>query len=102
MKQNPQAAFQSVGAHFANDPDVIAARMFGSDGLKTKGKVFAMLVKGSLVVKLPAARCAELVGSGAARTFDPGHGRPMKEWIQLAENMDDWVGLAAEAKAYVG
>jgi len=36
----------------AEDPDLERGRMFGSVGLKTGGKVFAMLVKGALVVKV--------------------------------------------------
>ena len=77
-------------------------RAFGSTSLKTDGKIFAMLVKDRLVVKLPAARVTALVESGAGERFDPGHGRIQKEW--LAVNDDDaagWRALATEAEAYV-
>ena len=57
--------------------------MFASDGLKTGGKFFAIVSKGDLVVKLPAARVDELVAEGSGRRFDPGHGRQMKEWVSL-------------------
>lgn len=78
-------------------PGVSRGRMFGSDGLKFAGKVFAMEVKGRLVVKLPAERVDELVAAGAER-FDPGHGRLMRQWASVsAAGTADWLGLAREA-----
>lgn len=41
--------------------------MFGSSGLKVESKVFAMLVKGELVVKLPKHRVDQLVPPARAR-----------------------------------
>ena len=67
----------------AGDEGLERGRMFGSVGLKSGGKVFAMVVKGELVVKLPAERVSELLASGEGRAFDPGHGRLMKEWVAL-------------------
>lgn len=57
--------------------------MFGSSGLKINGKVFAMLVKGDLVVKLPRESVDELIAGGSGVAFDPGHGRVMKEWVRV-------------------
>jgi len=57
--------------------------MISAVGLKTDGKVFAMTVKGELVVKLPAERVDELIAEGAGSRFDPGHGRLMREWVCL-------------------
>ena len=58
-------------------------RAFGSTSLKTNGKIFAMLVKDRLVVKLDRRRVDALVASGAGTRFDPGHGRLMKEWLDV-------------------
>jgi TfoX/Sxy family transcriptional regulator of competence genes len=78
-------------------------RAFGSTSLKTDGRIFAMLVKGRLVVKLPAARVNELVDEGAGERFDPGHGRIQKEWLSVfTDDADAWRGLAEESEAYVG
>lgn len=78
---------------------VTEGRMFGSAGLKFGGKVFAMEVKGTLVVKLSARRVDELVAAGAGR-FDPGHGRLMREWVSVAPDSGwDWLELAREALA---
>ena len=83
--------------------DVEPTRMFGSAGLKTHGKTFAMLVRGRLVVKLPRDRVEELLGAGAGDRFDPGHGRPMREWVSLADATDPTTCrmLMAEALAFV-
>ena len=77
-------------------------RAFGATSLKTNGKIFAMLVKGRLVVKLPAARVAELSAAGEGRAFDPGHGRIQREWFDA--DTDDpaaWLALATESEAFV-
>jgi TfoX/Sxy family transcriptional regulator of competence genes len=72
-------------------------------GLRVKGKVFAMLAKGELVVKLPKERVDELVASGAGTQFDPGRGRLMKEWASVPEDSaEDWERLAREALQFVG
>ena len=71
---------------------------FGRGSLRYRGKIFAMLVRGSLVVKLPAARVGELIESGAGTHFDANKGTPMKEWLCLdPESATDWLALAREA-----
>src|SRR6188768_3900739 len=62
---------------------------FGSTSLKTNGKIFAMLVKHRLVVKLDRRRVNELVEAGQGRRFDPGHGRLQKEWLDVDSASDD-------------
>jgi hypothetical protein len=77
---------------------------FGAnEGLRVSGKIFAMLVGGELVVKLPKDRVDELVDLGAARRFDAGKGRPMKEWASVPVSASRrWKGLVEEAKTFVG
>jgi hypothetical protein len=83
-------------------PGMDGSRGFGSSALKAGGSIFAMLTRGRLVVKLPRARVAELIGSGAGAPFDAGKGRPMREWLALAEADDaTWLALAEEALAFV-
>ncbi len=96
--------FQQLAAGFLADPEVAEGTGFGSaPGLRVKGKIFAMLVKGELVAKLPKARVDELVASGAGTQFDPGHGRLMKEWASIPpESSEDWERLAGEALRFVG
>lgn len=94
--------FAAVVRAFARKRHVTTGRMFGSAGLKTDGKTFAMLVKGRLVVKLPRERVEELVGVGSGKPFDPGHGRLMREWVAVDPgSTEDWLELAREAEAFV-
>ena len=79
-----------------------ARRAFGATSLKTNGTIFAMLVTGRLVVKLPAARVQELAAAGEGTAFDPGHGRIQREWLDVATNdADRWLELATESEAFV-
>ncbi len=74
---------------------------FGSRALKLDGRIFAMWSSmGRLVVKLPRDRVAELVAAGRGQYFDPVGGRPMKEWLAVADDPRSWMGLAREAHAY--
>lgn len=95
-------AFAVLAKAFAGDQRVTAGKLFAANGLKVGGKIFAMIVRGRLVVKLPKQRVDELVSSGAAERFDPGHGRLMKEWATILGDRPNWPGVASEALAYVG
>lgn len=76
--------------------------MMASVGLKVKGKIFAMVSRGKLVVKLPKERVDDLVQAGAGNYFDPRRdGRLMKEWLELSGNEPPWLGLAREAYRFV-
>jgi TfoX/Sxy family transcriptional regulator of competence genes len=95
--------FAAVVDAFARDRRVTSGRMMASFGLWVGGKIFAMLVRDELVVKLPAPRVAALVDAGVARQFDPRRdGRLMKEWAVLAGDEPPWVEIAHEAYAFVG
>jgi hypothetical protein len=73
-------------------------RGFGRSALKFQGRIFAMLVRGHLVLKLPAGRVDELAKAGAGVPFDANKGTPMREWLSLdAESPRDWLPLAREA-----
>ncbi len=94
--------FAPVVAAFANDRHVSQKRMFSSDNvLNVNGKIFAMLVKGKFVAKLPKHRVDELVRDGDGEYFDPGHGRLMKEWVAVPAGKVLWVDLAQEAYRFV-
>ncbi|HEY3085913.1 MAG TPA: hypothetical protein VGK28_10680 [Candidatus Dormibacteraeota bacterium] len=82
---------------------VTEGKGFGSSGqLKVDGRIFAMLVRGELVLKLPRARVEELVRSGEGKHFDAGKGRPMREWFVLSpESKEEWEPLASEAYSFV-
>lgn len=93
--------FDELMQAFATDSRVTYGKMFASMGLKVKGKIFAMLVRGRLVLKLPKGRVDELVRSRRGEHFEPGHGRLMKEWVAIADADASWTELAGEACGFV-
>ena len=95
-----------VEAILSNSPSVKVDQGsgFGSTGqLKVDGKIFAMLVRGRLVLKLPSDRVRAMVESGDGEPFDAGKGRPMREWLALSPaSRKPWLALAREAMGFVG
>ncbi len=111
MASDPEARWQHLvdemlaagSATYGNAAADGPKRAFGSTSLKTNGKIFAMLVHGRLVVKLPAKRVDALVDEGAGRRFDPGHGRIQREWLDVvSDSYETWLALATESEAFVG
>ncbi len=95
-------SFLPVVAVFAKDRHVRCGKMFSSNSvLNVNGKIFAMLVRGRFVAKLPKQRVDELVRRGKGERFDPGHGRLMKEWVAVGAGRASWVELAKEAYHFV-
>ena len=83
------------------DPPAVK-RGFGRSALTTGGRIFAMLPRGRLVVKLPQARVDALVGDGWGARFDANRARPMKQWFVVdPAHEDDWLALAEEALVFV-
>jgi hypothetical protein len=71
---------------------------FGRSALRFDNKIFAMLVRGRLVLKLPAERINALIAAGAGVRFDANKGTAMKEWLSLDPGSPQpWLPLAREA-----
>jgi TfoX/Sxy family transcriptional regulator of competence genes len=106
----PEERFATIVEELLSYPGVTppfdgpqAKKRFGSSELKVNNKIFAMLVRGKLVVKLPKLRVDALIASGTGERFDPRHdGRLMKEWITLElASAEKWLPLAREAMEFV-
>jgi hypothetical protein len=98
-----EESFSSIVDRLLREPGVEEGTGFGSNsGLRVGGKIFAMLIGGDLVLKLPADRCEDLVAADAARPFERGQGRPLREWVAVSREIeDDWQHLAREALTFV-
>ena len=96
--------FRAIRDGYIDRPGVTTGTGFGgNDGLRIDGRIFAMLVRGELVVKVPKERAAELVEHVEGRPFEPGTGRVMRQWVSVpVDRADAWRGLVDEAFAYVG
>jgi TfoX/Sxy family transcriptional regulator of competence genes len=94
--------FAEIIAGFEKDRRVTSGKMMSSVGLKVNGKIFAMMVRGELVVKLPKPRVDALIDSGKGKPFDPRRdGRIMKEWVTITGRPSTWMGIAQEAYSFV-
>jgi len=74
---------------------------FGRSAIRFQKKIFVMLVRGRLVLKLPADRVDALIAAGEGVRFDANKGTPMKEWFSLdPESELPWLPLAEEALGF--
>ncbi len=102
----PEERFAMIVEELLNNPGVTPpsdGKKFGSSALKIHNKIFAMLVRGKFVVKLPKSRVDALIAAGSGERFDPRHdGRLMKEWITLETvSEEEALSLAREAMSFV-
>ncbi len=97
----PEERYEDLVDEFLAEDGVTRPRGgsgFGRGAMRYRRKIFAMLVRGQLVVKLPRQRVDELVAAGHGRRFDANKGTPMKEWFSLDPGSAlAWPALAREA-----
>ena len=73
--------------------------MFSTVGWRRGGKVFAFVGRsGELMVKLPEARVAELIGNDAGMPMTVGT-RTMREWVRIPVDAE-WASIVVEAHAF--
>ncbi len=94
--------FDPLAAAYLGRDGVDIGPMFGSEGLRIRGKVFGFVgYRGAMVVKLPASRVDELDGADGMERMVMRE-RAMKEWMLVpASAAERWRPLLDEAFAYV-
>jgi hypothetical protein len=102
VSEQAVAAYDAVAAEL-EPAGVARGSMFGMPCLKVGKKVLAGMFGDAMTFKLPPEPREKALGLPGAEPFDPGMGRPMKEWvvIPLAQS-EAWPEYAAEALEYVG
>lgn len=94
--------YSTIRAAFEKIDDAEVNSGTGAQGIKHKGKMFAMFYKGDLTLKFSPERVTELIESGQAEPHDPGTGKPMKDRVLIpAAKSRTWVQLAKESLEYV-
>ncbi len=101
------AAWRALALRAAAREGVRIVRLFRTEGLMVRGKLFAFVSGDRVVCKLPAAARARELAAGRAEPWGPAPGRRWKEWV--AVGMRDAAGdagarlddLVAAARAHV-
>ena len=102
MKTVVDPRFEKLATDYSKEPNVKRGRLFASENvLSVNGKIFAMIYKGKLVLKLPADRTQELVSQKVGVNWGPSANRVMKEWIAIESEKASWPQLAKEAYTFV-
>ena len=99
-----RALFDDLAVDHLGRPHVTIGRMFSSEGLAVRGKIFAFVGRdGRLILKLPQARAEALLAEGVTEQVTLGK-RTMREWVSVGvpdPQPGAWPALMDEAHAYV-
>ncbi|MET0467785.1 MAG: TfoX/Sxy family protein [Aeromicrobium sp.] len=97
------ARLEELAAELLALPGVDWGRMFGTIGLRVRGKVFAVAAHaGGLMIKVPEAHADDLVDGGVASRMVMA-GRPRREWVLVPDGTGDevWAEQLGAAYTYV-
>ena len=104
---DPAARFALLAEVLTTRPGVGPPAAGGQQGsgpaaLTIHGSVFAVVVGGALLLKLPRHRVEGLVAAGTGLPFAAANGTPMREWVALDHGTPESdLALAEEAMAFV-
>jgi TfoX/Sxy family transcriptional regulator of competence genes len=106
MSKADEATKAFFQAHVPDDPRVQVKPMFGQISGFANGNMFCGIFGDRILVRLSETDRAELLQEDDTAIFDPGNGRPMKEyvifpsaWMDEPEKIDTWF---ARSLAWVG
>ena len=102
MSRAAREVFDEISAGYLERAGVDIGPMFGSEGLRIRGKVFAFLGwREGLIAKLPEQRVSDLEATGRAERMVI-RDRAMREWVVVGADASDlWPEVVAEAFAFV-
>ncbi|MHA2003417.1 MAG: hypothetical protein ACW960_04850 [Candidatus Thorarchaeota archaeon] len=95
-----RAIYTDLRDHFntryESDPDVEVAQGKGAQGIKYKGKMFAMFSKGDLLLKSSEEHVQSLISEGSAEEYSVG-GKTMRNMgLVRADKVDSWIQLSED------
>ena len=102
MSRAAREVFDEISAGYLERAGVDIGPMFGSEGLRIRGKVFAFMgYRDGLIAKLPEARVTALADTGRGERMVM-RDRAMREWVFVGDDATDlWPDVVAEAFAFV-
>jgi TfoX/Sxy family transcriptional regulator of competence genes len=93
--EETKSYFQAI---VPDDPRVQIKPMFGQLAAFLNGNMFMGIFGDDVMIRLEESDREELLRSDGASIFDPGNGRPMKEYVLVPEDLrvdqaalDDWI-----------
>lgn len=99
--EQARSAYEDVAAGLAGE-GVVKGSMFGMPCLKFGKKVLGGVWGDAMNFKLAPGDLRDALELKGAEQFDPGMGRPMKEWVVVPyEHVDRWPELAKQALDYL-
>lgn len=101
VSERAVAEYDAVAAGLES-AGVVRGSMFGMPCLKVGTKVIAGMYGDAMTFKLPPEPREQALAVPGAEPFDPGMGRPMKEWVLIPLTQSrTWPTYAAEALKYL-
>ncbi|WP_196159029.1 hypothetical protein [Reinekea sp. G2M2-21] len=90
--------YQPLKTHFHNDKRVSINEGKGAQGIKMcikgKEKMFAMFLKGDLLILTCPERVNALINQKSGVPYDPGTGKTMRDRVLIpARNQAQWIDL---------
>ena len=97
-----EETYNKIAADMAAESGAVIGKMFGMPSLFINGNAFAGYFQESLILKLTGEAHTKALAEPGAKLFDPGMGRPMKEWVHVPfSSAKKWPKLAEESLGYV-
>lgn len=83
----PQTLIDLFNESLPHDLGVQPRKMFGYPAAFVNGNMFAGLFQDSVIARLPPELRAELARDFGAKPFEPMAGRPMREYVELPDDV---------------